>query len=104
MGLEIGIDRGGTSNGGTGGTIRPDIDATVLPWDRGRAGLGLLLRREDDRMPAGKEATGRCSALRDRFPAVRGRPLSSTEGRGPSLTFCLYTPVRSRSFKDGLAD
>jgi hypothetical protein len=55
-------------------------------------------------MPAGKDATGRCSALRVRFPAVRGRPLPSTDGRGPSLTFGEYALVRSRSLKDGLVD
>lgn len=103
------MDAGGTNRGGTGGAVldlldMPEKDATVLPCDRGRAGAGLDFRKDDERMPAGNETTGRCSALRDRFPAVRGRPLPSTDGRGPSFTFCLCTLERSRSRRDGLAD
>lgn len=55
-------------------------------------------------MPDGMEATGRCSTLRAAVPAVRGRPLPSTEGRGPSFTLGLNPAARSSSRKDGLAD
>lgn len=102
LGREMGMEKGGTSNGGTAGTLL----ATGVPWppeDRGREGLGLDLRKDDDRTPAGKDATGRRSALRERLPAVRGRPLPSTEGRGPSFTLALY-PARSRSRTEGRAD
>jgi hypothetical protein len=35
---------------------------------------------------------------------VRGRPLWSTAGRGPSLTFGVYPAARSRSRNEGRAD
>lgn len=44
------------------------------------------LRTEEDRMLDGREATGRCSEFLE-LPEVRGRPLWSRDGRGPSLTF-----------------
>lgn len=59
-------------------------------------------RTDDERMPAGIEATGRWSGFRE-LPDVRGRPLGSTAGRGPSLTLGVY-PARSRSRNEGRAD
>jgi hypothetical protein len=61
------------------------------------------LRTEDGRMPAGMEATGRWSGFRE-LPEVRGRPLWSSEGRGPSLTLGVYPAARSRSRNEGRAD
>lgn len=101
-GLEIGMEGGGTIKGGTGGRFRVDTDATELPWDRGRGPSGAGLRNGDDRIPAGNEATGRWSG-RDKLPDVRGRPLLSTAGRGPSLIF-RFREVEPRSWNDGLAD
>lgn len=60
-------------------------------------------RNDEERIPAGSEATGRCSVFLE-DPEVRGRPLLSTEGRGPSFTFWVYDPVRSRSRSEGRED
>ena len=81
------------------------VAEVLLPWERGRAGIGFVFRKGDDRIPVGRDATGRCSTRRDVFPAVRGRPLLPTDGRGPSLTLGMVgVPARSRSWNVGLAD
>lgn len=63
----------------------------------------LCFRTEEERMFVGREATGRWSVFRE-LPAVRGLPLLSTDGRGPSLTFGLSPAARSNSRREGRED
>lgn len=97
---------GGTRSGGIGGARLLGLVAKELPCDRGRGGsTAFCFRTEDDRILDGREATGRCSAFLE-LPEVRGRPLWSKEGRGPSFTFGVdeYVEARSSSRSEGRAD
>lgn len=94
---------GGTNNGGIGGARLFGLDAKELPCDRGRGTSTWDFRSGDERIPAGSDATGRCSRFRA-VPAVRGRPLWSTDGRGPNFTFGGMPAARSRSRSEGRAD
>lgn len=51
----------------------------------------------------GRDATGRWSGLRELLD-VRGLPLLSTDGRGPSLTLGVKPASRSKSWSEGRAD
>ena len=51
---------GGTNNGGMGGGARlVGLIAKELPCDRGRGASTFVFRTDDERIPAGKDATGR---------------------------------------------
>lgn len=63
----------------------------------------FCFRTEDERIFVGRDATGRWSKFRE-LPAVRGLPLLSTDGRGPSLTFGVYPAARSKSRSEGRLD
>ena len=89
---------------GTGGTLREELSggAKLEGWDFGRDELPLC--DAEERIPAGIVATGLGSCFRTKEPAVRGRPLLSAEGRGPSFTFGRCKLATSKSRREGLVD